>query len=373
MTRKVVVAHLIPRIPFGGGAETLLLDICRSIDRERFSMVVFYWTGDEGLALSLREAGAVVVRLPLNKRAPFLSAGALVKAVKEYRVDILHTHFMDSDLLGFLSGWFTGVPMIMHVHSFPFPQTRVHALRYKFMSMGIKKIVCVSAYVERFVASLTGIKRKKFVVVSNGTDHDRFTDRFSSQEKADLKRSLGLFPAMVVGSVTRLEPDKSVETLLQSIPVVLEQYPQVRFLIVGDGTCRIRLEKLTQELGIEKAVVFAGSRQDIPMLLSIMDIFVITAVEEAFGLSLLEAMAAGRPVAAANACALPELVRDGQEGVLFRPGDAESLADALLRLLDDAGLASHLAAQGALRSMEFTSRAMAGRLEKVYDEVLKRD
>ena len=101
--KKIIVAHLIPRIPSGGGAETLLVDICRSIDRERFSVVVFYWAEGDDLAGALRQAGAVVVKLPFKDVLSLSSVQKLVRALKEYHVDVLHTHFMDSDLLGFLS------------------------------------------------------------------------------------------------------------------------------------------------------------------------------------------------------------------------------------------------------------------------------
>ncbi len=372
--KKITVAHLIPRIPFGGGAESLLLDICRSMDRTRFSMVVFYWADGEDLAQPLREAGATVVRLPLNKSFPFVSVPCLLRALKACRVDVLHTHFIDSDLLGFLSAWCSGIPMVMHVHSFPFPKTRIHAWRYKLMSFKIKKIICVSSYVEHFVMTATGISSDKFVMVPNGTDLQRFSGGLVLQEKEDLKRSLGIKAGVsVIGTVTRLEADKSVETWLRAVPLVLKRYPDARCLIVGDGSERFRLERMAHDLGLEHAVIFTGRRQDIPALLSIMNVFVITAVEEAFGLSLLEALAAGKPVVAANACALPDLVRNGEEGLLFRPCDENDLAGAVLRLLDDPALASHLAMQGVLRSREFTSHAMALQLEKVYDEVLARD
>ena len=371
VVKKTIVAHLIPRIPFGGGAETLLVDICRSIDRERFSVVVFYWAEGDDLAGALRQAGAVVVKLSFKNVLSLSSVQKLVRALKAYRVDILHTHFMDSDLLGFLSTWFTGLPMVMHVHSFPFPQTRRHALRYRIMSMKIGKIICVSQYVELFVAAATGIARKKFVVVPNGTDVERFTDHFSSREKTDLRAAFGFSSqTSVIGTVTRLESDKAVETLVKAVPLVLKRYPESRFLIVGYGREQARLEKLSRDLDIAGAVVFAGRREDVPMLLSIMDVFVVTAAEEAFGLSLLEALAAGKPVAAANACALPELVCDEENGLLFTARDEKSLAEKVLALLDDPAQAQRLAIQGQARSREFTSRVLAHSLENVYDEVL---
>ena len=368
----ITIAHLIPRIPKGGGAENLLLDICRSMDPARFKVIVFYWADGDDLALPLRTAGAVVVRLRLNPRAPYLSIGPLVRAMKAHHGDVLHTHFMDSDLLGFLSGWFTHAPMVMHVHSFPVPRTRLHAWRYRLMSVRISKIVCVSRFVQQFVAASTGIDSGKMAVVANGTDLLRFNDHFTSQQKADLKQSLGLDArAFIVGTVTRLEPDKAVETLLKAAPLILARHPQARILVVGDGVERSRLEKLARTLGLEGVVLFSGLQQNVPWFLSIIDVFVMTAAEEAFGLSLLEAMAAGKPVAVA--CALPELVRDGQEGLLFPPRDGKGLAEAVLRLREEPALAAHLAEQGMVRAREFTCLATAKHLEQVYAEVLKRD
>jgi glycosyltransferase involved in cell wall biosynthesis len=368
--KKLTVMHLIPAIPRGGGAEHLLLDICRSVDKGRYSIIVAFWGERDDLRADMEAAGASVIRLRWNRVLSWGALRSLIGVLKEKRVDVLHTHFMDSDLLGAWAALAAGIPMIAHVHSYPFPQNGRQAWRYRMMSPLMKRIIAVSDHVKRFVMAKSGIGNDKCVVVPNGVDVARFRANVPSEKKDALKRAWGIAPGdIVVGTVTRFEADKSVDTLLRGVPLILKQCPLARIVIVGHGLLEDRLKALSQELGIAAHVVFAGRQDDIPLCLSVMDVFVMTAVEEAFGLSLLEAMAAGRPVAAANAAALPDLVADGVQGLLFTPGDEKALAKAVTRMIEDRPAAGQMALAGMRRADELTSQAMVKRLEGLYAEV----
>ncbi|MBF0486233.1 MAG: glycosyltransferase [Candidatus Omnitrophica bacterium] len=368
-----IVAHLIPWVPFGGGAESLLLDICREIDKTRFRIVVFYWADSDELAEAMREAGAQVVKLPFRKVLSLSSVWQLARALKEYRADILHTHFMDSDFVGFWASFLCRIPIVMHVHSFSFPQKNRHALRYRIMSPWITRIICVSDYVKRRVISRTGIRADKCVLVPNGTNLQKFEDHHSLEEKMCLKVSLGIAAErLVVGSLARLSPEKSLQTLLLSAPFILARHPSVQFLIVGDGPEREKLAALSRDLGISARVTFTGRREDVSALLSIMDVFVLSSVGEAFGIALLEAMASGKPVAASMVCAIPEVVRNGEEGILFWPRSERALAEAVGEILSNPELAAKFSAQGRQRAKDFSSRSMTEKLEQVYCEILNK-
>ncbi len=123
-------------------------------------------------------------------------------------------------------------------------------------------------------------------------------------------------------------------------------------------------------MGISEHVVFTGMRRDIPQLLSCMDVFAFPAVNEAFGLCLAEAMASCRPIVATGCAAVPEVMRDGLDGLFFPPGDESALARAILHLLEDKALAGMLAANAYRRSGAFTSSTMTHDVENVYTEVL---
>lgn len=365
------IVHLIPGIPFGGGAESVVYDLCRYADRTQFRLTVLYWNDRDEYADAMRETGAQVIKLPLKKIISVRSVRVIASALAEHQADILHTHFMDGDLLGFLASRVTRARMVSHIHSYPFLSEARHAWRYRLMSRGVSRFICVSEFLKTTVVSCTKISESRISVVRNGIDRSRFQDRLSPTAKEDLKRSLGFTPdAVVVGSVSRVLPEKGQDVFVKAARILLRSKPEIRFLVVGDGEALDSVKALAQHLGISQRVVFTGMRRDIPELLSCMDVFVFPAEREAFGLCLAEAMASGRPIVAADAAAVPEIVRDGVDGLLFPPGDEQALARSVLRLLDDPSLAETLATNAFQRSDYFTSSAMARNMEEVYTEVL---
>ncbi len=363
------VVYLIPGIPAGGGAENIVRDLCRSIERARFQLEVWYWNEDDGLAAAIRAAGAVTVKLPLKKIVSVGSVFYIAQLLKEKKVDLAHTCFLDGDLLGFGASRLAGLPMIVHVHSHPFLALRRHAWRYRLMGWGIDRIVCVSALVRDHVRAMTGLGPDKFAVIHNGIDREAFVDRLSLECKQALRISLG-FKAddYIIGNVSHLTEKKGNAVLLKALPAVMARYPQVKALIVGDGPLAQELQALARVGGIGSRVVFAGQRQDVPEMLACMDMFVFPTLRDAFGLAVVEAMAAGKPVISSADTGVAEIVRDGQDGLLLKPGDHQGLAQAILRLMEDPALAQRLALCGLERSREFTLEVMARRFESLYEQ-----
>ncbi len=370
MIRKTNIIHLIPGIGIGGSAESVLYDLCRYTDRTRFHIIVLYWN-DGALAELMREAGVEVVKLNFKKVISVSSVRMIAALLKRYKTDILHTHFIDGDFLGFMASRLTRVKVVSHIHSYPFPSEKRHALRYRLMSKGVSRYVCVSDFVKKYFVAYTGIKPAKVCVVRNGIDRTHFEDRLPRAEKEELKRSLGFLPGdVLIGNVSRIMHEKGHDVFLKAALMILTRRPEARFLIVGDGDLLPAVKDLAQKLGIAEHVVFTGMRRDIPQLLGCMDVFVFPAVNEAFGLCLAEAMASSRPIVATGCAAVPEVMRDGLDGLFVPPGDEAAMARAILHLLDDKALAGMLAANAYRRSGSFTSSTMTHDMEQVYTEVL---
>jgi glycosyltransferase involved in cell wall biosynthesis len=171
---------------------------------------------------------------------------------------------------------------------------------------------------------------EKVFVIPNGVDTQRFhPDRPSS----DLRKQLGLpTDARVAGIVAALRPEKNHELFLRAAAEVRKQISSAHFLIIGDGPRREPLEQLTGELGLTDCVHFLGTRSDIPELLSAIDVFVLTSHMEANPVSILEALAAGKPVIAPNVGSISESVRDGETGYLFEPGNLLQVSQQLLEI-----------------------------------------
>jgi glycosyltransferase involved in cell wall biosynthesis len=172
-----------------------------------------------------------------------------------------------------------------------------------------------------------------------------------------------------VGVVARLEPEKGHATLLEAWPAVVRACPEAYLLVVGEGSLREALEAQARELRIAHRVVFAGRRDDIPAVTAALDVAVLPSYREAQGLTVLEAMALGRPVVASDVGGIPEMIENGRTGLLVPPHDADGLAAAITRLLRDHPYADMLAraGQGLVRD-RFCVERMVHSIEEIYDE-----
>ena len=171
----------------------------------------------------------------------------------------------------------------------------------------------------------------------------------------------------IVGVVARLEAEKGHRTLIDAWPLVLAVHPEAWLLVVGEGSERDSLEAQAASLGISGRVVFTGRREDVPAVTAALDIAVLPSYREAQGLSVLEAMALGRPVVASDVGGIPEMIENGISGLLVPPNDA--LADAIIRLLSDHPYADMIARRGHdVVHDRFCIELMVNAIENLYDD-----
>jgi len=176
--------------------------------------------------------------------------------------------------------------------------------------------------------------------------------------------------APVVGNVAALVPHKGQRYLIEAAHLVVQHVPDARFVILGEGELREHLEKQVHEHHLEKHVLLPGFRTDVLGCLKAFDLFVMSSVTEGLGTSLLDAMAASRPIVATTAGGIPEIVEEGVNGLLVPPRDAHALADAILRALRVADLRTRMGAAGFARVNErFTVEKMVAGTAAVYARV----
>jgi glycosyltransferase involved in cell wall biosynthesis len=201
------------------------------------------------------------------------------------------------------------------------------------------RIVAISEEIARVLAR-AGVPSEKLVCVPSAVDIARFAHPVSH---AELCTTLGFAPdARVIGVVAQLIESKGHADLLRALPAVIAAEPGTRLACFGRGPLEARLRHQAAALGIADRVVFAGFRADLPRLLGALDLVVHPATAEGLGVALLEAAAARRPIVATAAGGVPEIVRDGETGLLVPPRDAVALARAIVRLLGDSALARSL-------------------------------
>ena len=234
---------------------------------------------------------------------------------------------------------------------------------------GYDQVVTVSAYLR---SELIGwkLRPERVSVVPNGVELGRAT----SGEGLEIRHELCLTPDdCIIGSVGRLEPAKGHLYLLEAIARLLPRWPQTQCVIVGEGRLHETLLQHAKRLGLNDHVHIAGFQDDVPRFLEAFDIFTLPSLTEGIPFALLEACACAKPVVASRVGGVPEVITDGQDGLLVEPGDIPGLASAINTLLSDRKLATCLGEQAKLNMAEHFSLAeMVNRTTQSYQAALAR-
>ena len=360
------IAHLIPDLGLGG-AEKYVLNLFQRSDKEQFHQKIIYWSGRQELVEDIAFDKEDIIKLNIGRIPSVETIFRLAQFLKRSKIDILHTHLIDADLMGFFASLILWIPQLITIHSYPFPTERRHCFRYKVMSLFKTDLLFVSNRVKAFVLSRTGISPNKTHVVHTGIDLQRYCIKQSQQNKEGLRNSLSIDSrSKIVGNVSRLIDGKGHRHLLMAAVEILRDFPNTMFLIVGDGELRDELIGLSNSLGISEHVRFTGSRMDIPELLDIMDIFLFPAYDEAFGISALEAMAMGKPIIATNDAAVPELITNREEGILIEPKDPKLISVSVQDLLVNPEECVRMGIAARNRSRLFSIERMVADIEEIY-------
>jgi glycosyltransferase involved in cell wall biosynthesis len=214
-----------------------------------------------------------------------------------------------------------------------------------------------------------GIDPSAVVTVHEGID----AERMANLEPANVHEAFWLpHGAPLIGNVAALVPHKGQRHLIDAMPLVIREVPDARLVILGEGELRPTLEQQVKHLHLEKHVVLPGFRPDVLALIKGFDVFVMSSETEGLGTSLLDAMAAGKPCVGTSVGGIPEVIADGETGVLVPPRDPPALAGAIIRLLKDAELSQRMGRAGLARVVEQFSveRMVAGTLE-AYGRVVR--
>jgi glycosyltransferase involved in cell wall biosynthesis len=231
-------------------------------------------------------------------------------------------------------------------------------------------IVNARAIADSAVAAI-GARREDFFILYNGIEPEAFV---SALTPAEAKRRIGLDPGCpVVAKMARLHPQKNHPMFLRMAAAVLQRRPDARFLIVGDGPLRAALEEQARSMGLAGAVLFLGLRGDVPDLLAATDVSVLTSDFEGLANALLEAMSVGLPVVTTDYPGVEEIITDRQEGFVVPREDAQTMAEAICRLLDRDDLRREMG-QCGVRTVKtrFSMEAMASNLFSIYRTCLER-
>jgi glycosyltransferase involved in cell wall biosynthesis len=370
VARRHTVLYVIWSLQ-AGGAERVVADLARRIDRTQFRPLVCCLNFKGQLAAPLEAEGIAVFALDKRPRLDLRVLARLVRLMRREEVDVVHTHLWTASFWGRLAALLAGVPVrVVTEHNLDTWRRTPHWLADRLLARVTHQFIFVSAAVEGFYKTRLGLPPSRYRVILNAVERPPLESR---PDAAAARRHLALDGAgMVVGAVGRLEERKGHAFLLEALRRVAEVEPDVHGLIVGDGIERERLAALRDRLALGERVRLAGYWPDLAEALAAIDVFVLPSLMEGHPLAVLEAMAAARPIVATAVGGNAEAIEDGVNGILVPPADPEALARAILSLVRDPERAARLG-RAARRTLEerFDLEATVRANEDVYRQCLE--
>ncbi|MDD2927482.1 MAG: glycosyltransferase family 4 protein [Candidatus Omnitrophica bacterium] len=336
---KINLLYVVTKLELGG-AQKQLLSLIRGVNKERFNLFLF--TGLEGLLVEdalaipqLKIQRCRFLKRPIQPGQDFLALINLYSFIKKNNIGIVHTHSSKAGFLGRLAAKLAGAKVIIHtVHGWSFHKyqplllRRLFILLERFAALFTDKLVVVSSFDRAQGLENRVGTQSKYSLIPYGIDYAEFDIQDSS-----VRRELGLNDRdLVVGMVACFKPQKCPQDFIKLAGLVNRYMPGVKFILVGDGILRKRIERLIAGSHLEKRVILTGWRRDIQRVLSALDVFVLTSLWEGLPVTVLEAMAAAKAVIATDTGGVREAVDNGKTGFLIQPHDVEGLAKKLVSL-----------------------------------------
>lgn len=371
--RQGTVLQLISSAGFYG-AENVVIQLACQLERRNWRVIVGVLAAPDQpkpeVARQAEAEGLEVELVPCSGRVDLSAITFLRRKIAACEVDVVHSHNYKSNLYGCAAAKRAGVPIVATCHTWTGEALRlaIYGAIDRWFLRGFAAVVGVSgAVLDQLRRS--GVREDRLLRIANGID----TDRFWPAARA-LEHPMGAVHTVLVGCAGRLTYQKGFDLLLRAAAEVVSQSPNVSFAIAGDGEEREKLNRLACSLGIESKIHFLGPVREMASFYHSLDIFVMPSRYEGMPMALLEAMASQQPIVAARVGQVPDLIEDGETGLLIRPDEPGELADAILRLVRNPDLASRMARRAHARVVErYSSQAMADRYLEVYRGAVRKN
>ncbi len=359
--KKVLLA--ITKSNFGG-AQRYVFDLARLVRGKDIDVVVAHG-GNGVLAEKLRTAGVRTISIPeldrdVNILRDIASLRAVIRILKKERPDVLHLNSSKMGLLGALAGRITGVPRILFtIHGWPFNEDRSPMQRALLRLLAIFTVLLSHNTISvsrALAAALTSFAKRNATVIHNGVVPANYLER-------DVARGF-LVPEHAhdefwFGTIAELHPIKGLSYAIEAFRRHAQLYPSARYVVIGDGEEHAKLEALIEQSGVGDRIHLVGFRDNAAQFLKAFDVFVLPSLSEGLSYAILDAGAAEVPVIASQVGGIPEIIEDGESGMLVPPRETKLLANAFERLQNDRehrvalakGLHAQVIKQFSLKSM----------------------
>jgi len=383
---KLKVLHIITRLDPGGSSTNTIETVARLNPKQFEAFLISGRTNDPDGSIELALKTRNISYLFFNDLQREINLWKDIKAciqlygfMKQNKFDIVHTHTSKAGILGRWAAKCAGVKRIIHTpHGHVFYgyfgpiKTRLFIWIERITALITDKIITLTHRGKQEHVDFKIAPAEKFVTIYSGINIESKLDLNSKEESQQLKVQLGIpSESFVFGCVARLDPIKGVSFLINAMNRVVQEYPQSRLLLVGDGQELQKLIQQTKALGLENHIIFAGFQKNANAYIQCMDVFVLASLNEGMGRVILEAMLFEKPVIATRVGGVPEIVEDGVSGLLVSSGDVESLSFAMIKLLKDNELLQTMGQQAKSKLKEkFSLEVMVQDIEHLYEHCL---
>lgn len=382
---KIKIARIITRMDLGG-AQQAVLYLAHHLDRDLFEQV--FIAGEGGLLSDdlscvpwVRHYVVPELNRHIGPKGLIADLRAIIKIcniLRNERPDVVHTHTPKAGILGRWASWLAGIPRVVHTfHGFGFSES--HPAMKKWLYLWSERITGMITTQFVVVSEKNRLKGESYgffhqqncELIRSGIDLSAF--RKGSVDKSQKKIELGLCPSdRIVGIVAGFKPPKGLKHFLDVARRVVNQQPEIKFLMVGDGELRPQLESEVNRLRLDSAVRMVGWRRDIPELLQLFDVFLLTSHWEGLPRVLLEAMILGVPIVATDVDGIGEVVQTGENGYLVHPGDTAKMAERVLELLGSEELCSTMGQKSQRMVEPFSAQKMVEGYGRLYLRMMGR-
>lgn len=372
INRKINVLHIITDFSIGG-AEKNLLSILKNHDRNKFNILVAYSFGGE-LENEFKKTGVHLykfqnTKLKFKSLQGFMTVFKLYKFIKKQKIDIVHTHLFVSYIWGGVAAKLAGAKLINSVQDIrDISVGKVYKyLQFleKLYARFTNRVIVYNQTTKEIMAN-RGINSRKIEIISGGVD----VFKLASYRKSDLRsirEKYHLYDSQIVGISGGLKPVKNHKLFLKAATEVLKIIPDVKFVITGDGSEKEKLKILSLKLGLHDKIVFTGFVDDLYSVMATFDIFVLTSFSEGQPVIILEAMALGKPVIATAVGGVPELIKNGETGILVPSDDVRSLSASIIDLLQNEYKRKKIALAGQkMVEDNYNIKRMVKQIENLY-------
>ena len=382
LNRPITVLYLIdtyisvPESPLRAGAEKQLYLLASSLNPEKFRPIIVQLSPDTSFQVASGNLeGLELFHFPTGKLYSLnglRQINHLLSLTKNKKVDMIHTFFEKSEVMGWLAMRLSGTPVwITSRRDLGFKRKKIYDKIFRMTSKDCKKCIANCNAVREQAIQQENLPPGKIEVIYNGLDLSEYQQILKTKP---LREELGVVNgAPLVGLIANFNFEiKGHIYFLGSAKKILEKVPNAKFVLVGDGPLRPRYEEVARELKIKRGVFFLGNRADVPNIISNLDVSVLSSTSEGLSNVILESMAAGKPVVATNVGGSKEMIQDGVTGYLVPPSDSQSMAAAIINLLQnpDKAIAMGSAGREVVKD-RFTVETMVKKYEELYFSLLK--